>query len=230
MKWLLLLLVVCNLSIGSPLQIAAEIEKEISSETRDFPKLKKRVDAAMTQALKIAAEELKKKGHGAEAEDILRQWSFWYGSSLQYANRNKNIGDHKPISEWVKEKYNIIEFILGVELCKKLHISDIKSLNHGFPVVVNPCVFPMDSVQGTRIDEYKRHFCGGPSGDDTYYGVVPVLTYWAAYIGCGVGTSGVGASGVGFIGICGLAGTLAERIIGFVADDISDKLFTRMCK
>ena len=224
MRLIITLLLACNVSLALPLQVAAEIEAQIDSDTSlDMPVIKRLSDRAIDSAINLAAQELRKKGKHAEAEDMLMEWKSIYGSSLKYMGRQ--IGDHKPLSQWLKEKYDLIEFVLGVDICKKMHLSDIKSLNHGFPVVVKPCSFPMDSVTGTRKDEYKRHFCGGPQGADTYYGVIPVVTYWAAYGTC------IGATmGTGYVLVCGLAGNTAERLIGMVADDLSDRLFDRVCK
>lgn len=224
MRLFLLTFLICNWCLSLPLQVAADIEAQIDADkSLDMPVIKKLSDRAINSALQLAAVELKKKGKIIEADDMMMEWKSIYGSSLKYMGRK--IGDHKPLSQWLKEKYDLIEFVLGVEVCKKLHLSDIKSLNHGFPVVVKPCTFPMDQVTGTRKDEYKRHFCGGPHGDDTYYGVIPVVTYWAAYTGCTIGTMGTG-----FVLVCGLAGNTAEKLIGMVADDLSDRLFDRVCK
>ena len=221
MKLLLIMLLV-RLSFASPLQTVARIEREIESDTAQMTVIKKHTDFAIDRALRLAVVELKRRGEFYEAETIEMEWEYIYSKSLFALNRP--IGDHKPISQWLAEKYNVIEFVLGVDLCKRLHISDIKSLNHGIPVTIHPCSFPMDNVQGLPIDEYKRHFAGGPFGDDTYFGVVPVISYWAIYGTC------VGATaGVGYVILCGLVGEVGERLMGFASPRLSDAVYKKLC-
>jgi hypothetical protein len=230
-KVLTLTALVClPLFAKTPTRIAAEVEEGINADEQSLSShsvvlqsLRDRVDAAMTSALNVAAEELDSRGYQADANDIRMTWAIEYHYSMFYESRN--IGDHKPVSQWVADKYNTIEFLLGRDFCIKSHIADIKTINYAVPVVFRPCSFPMDNVQGERSVEYKRHFCGGASGDDTYNGLVPVVTYWAVYIGCSAATSGTG-----FVFVCGIAGTLGEKIIqNYVAASMSDRIYNKVC-
>jgi hypothetical protein len=219
MKNLILsLMIVCSLSYGkTPLQYATEMEQSVETDRVDFPIVKKYADQAVDGALKRAIKELRKKGYSSYAQTIEFEWTAYYGNSLFTDERN--IGDHKPINQWLAEKYQVIEMFLGVEVCKALHISDIKTLNFGIPVTIHPCSFPMDLVQGERVDEYVRHFAGGPNGDDTYYGVIPVITYWAVVIPL-TPTLPIGA---------GIVASIAERLMDIAAVSLGKRVYEKRC-
>lgn len=220
MRWLSLLCILFSLNaLGkTSLQYAREIEDGIENDTVEMPFLKNYVDRAINGALKRAIGELRKKGAQSFADEIEYEWAMYYGESLFVSNRP--IGDHKPISQWLSEKYEQIEAILGIEVCEQLHISDIKSINHGVPVSIHPCSFQMDNVSGDRVDEYVRHIAGGPIGDDKYYGVLPVISWWAAEIGCL-------ASGGAFI--CGPIAMVTEKVMGVVSPSIGRKIYEKRC-
>lgn len=234
MKYLLVLMAFFSLiSHATPLGIARDIESEIlldsqeinSSQEIRVQRLRQRLDDAMNGALDVAYGELYKAGRQDIADGIRMEWEGFYGASLWSTQRG--IGAHKPLSQWIADQYNTIEGVLGKDVCIATHIADIKSINFGVPVTIHPCSFQMDGISGDRITEYRRHFCGHSTqvGDEPYYGVVPVVTYWAIYIGCSVGTSGTG-----FVVICGGAGMIGERIIAnYVAPGLSDKVYTRAC-
>ena len=109
---------------------------------------------------------------------------------------------------------------LGVEVCKALHLSDIKTFNFTLPIVFRPCSFPMDAVTITRKAEYRNHFAQGK----VYYGLVPVITYWAINAPCMIGTAGLATM------LCGPAASIAEWFMGYsIAPWLSDKIFDGVC-
>lgn len=191
------------------------MEESVDNDTCDFSFVKDSADKAMNAALNRALIQLRKKNNFELAEEIQTGWELNYGASL-FSTRN--IGDHKPVNQWLSDQYQKIEFFLGQNVCKVLHISDIKTLNNGIPVVIRPGSFPMDSVTGDRVDEYRRHFAGGPAGDDTYYGVIPVLIYW---------TTNIGLTAAGIPVISSLVASIAERLMDIAAASLSDRVFNR---
>lgn len=226
MRWLLVFSVLFSLNASdafgrkTALQYAREIEAGIEDESAQMPFLKKYSDQAINGALERATKELRKKGAYGLADEIEFEWAAFYGQSLFTSERN--IGDHKPILQWLSDRYRQIEAVLGVQLCKSLHISDIHSMNHGVPVVFKPCSFPLDNfTEDQRLEEYIRHFGGGNPGDDIYYGVLPVTGYWAANIGC---LSAGGAF------LCGPLAELTERLLGLVSPFLATKLYNRFCE
>ena len=217
LKVLSLVILFCSLSFAkTPLQYANDVESAVTSESPDFTFTKKWADYGVNAGIYRAVQELRRKGKTDFANDLQVTWERTYRSSLFTSSRD--IGDHKPAIVWLAEQYDKVELVLSAEVCRALHISDIKSLNHGIPVTIHPKDFPMDNVPGERIDEYRRHFAGGPSGNDYYYGVIPVVAYWAAFAGCQASGLAVG---------CGVVASLTERLIDIVAAPISDKVYNR---
>lgn len=216
----------------TPTKVASEIEDDVMADLDSVQtshptlyKLRSRVDFAMNGALYLAFYELRKKGQVALANQIQNDWEKVYEKTMFRTPSMRDIGDHAPLNKFIADSYDKIEFVLGQSFCISSHIADIKSLNFGIPVVFKPCSFPMDKIIDPRKVEYKRHFCGGVPGDDTYNGVMPVVSYWAVYIGCTAATSGLG-----FMPVCGLVGGVGEKIIqNFVAPAMSDRIFTRAC-
>lgn len=215
-KVLSLVMLLCSLSFGTTaLQYARDMESNLDRETVNFPIIKNYADKAINGAFSRAFTELRRKGYGQKADEIEMEWEA-YGRTMFVEDRN--IGDHKPISVFIAEKYELIEMMLGQAVCKATHISDIKTLNSGIPVVIHPKTFLMDLVQGERVDEYVRHFAGGPAGDDTYYGVIPVCIYWAVNIGLTAAGAPIVSS---------LVASVAERLMDIAAVNIGEKIYNK---
>lgn len=134
--------------------------------------LKKRTDRALGAIIHLAIYKLRLTGHKAEAQQLKKQWEGqWDG----YVLRMRDLGDHKPLSQWLADKYAMLEFILGVNVCKALRLTDIKIINYGIPVVFT-CVDDVDAA------EYLLHF-------QPFAGTV---SYWVSFIACVGGTWGTG--------------------------------------
>lgn len=217
MKTILFILMLSTITFAkSPLKIAHEIEREILSDSREMPKLKKRIDIAMSLAIKIAGKELRKKNYNLLAENLETKWREDYGSTM--FQKGRPIGDHPPLNQWLADMYEQIEMVLGRNLCIGTHIAIIKTLNSGVPVVVNPVNFPMGVVSGTREQEYVRH-CSGNSlfVDEPYNGVVPEVCWAAGFIACEV---------LGGTFLCGIVADVGEKLIGtFVTPGLCAKIF-----
>ncbi len=228
MKYLILMALVCLPCFSDTNEelIARRVGREIKNDTsKTFEVLKKKSDMAMNAALDLAVQELRKKGEEQVANNLEIEWAFFYGKSL--FKNPRGIGAHKPINKWIADQYELIESILGRDFCIRSHIADIKSLNYGVPVTVDPCKFPMDGIEGMRATEYKRHFCGKSPKvqDEPYFGTVPVVTYWTVYVGCLAGTSGTGYSFA-----CGFSAEIAERVCAsYIAPGLSDFTFKKAC-
>lgn len=201
-------------------QFVANFRKDVKSGR--LSKIAPHVDRALDMMVDKGTKELRARGFKEDADRFDAEWAFHFRGFLTRASENeRDIGDHKPLSEWLAKFYDKLEFLLGVTICKSLHLSDIKSINYCLPVVFHPCSFNMDSVSGERKDEYRRHFAAG----DVYYGLVPVVVYWLINIPCTFGTSGIG------LFICGPAASVGEYLIGkFVAPKLSDKIYSRACE
>jgi len=199
--------------------VSRQVESELSRG--DFLSLAKRTDKTLDYIIERTSVELTKRGYRDLADEATADWNFHYRGFLTRMVLSRDIGDHAPLIEWLARFYAITELALGVEVCKSLHISDIKSLNYGIPVVFKPCSFPMDFVTIERKDEYRNHF----NGDKIYYGFLPVIVYWAIDIPCMIGTAGIGAL------LCGPAASFGEYFsYKFVGPKISDRIFSSACE
>ena len=182
--------------------------------------LSRQTDRALDMVVARGVAELRKKGLEDEANLWEGQWAFHYYGYLTRMTASRDIGDHKPLVTWLAVFYDRLEFILGVEACKMLHLSDIKTFNFCIPIVFHPCSFPMDLITDPRKTEYRRHFAAGA----VYYGLIPVVTYWLIDVPCLIGTSCIASF------LCGGAATAGEYVMGkFLAPKLSDRLFDRVC-
>src|SRR4051812_32358064 len=168
---------------------ARAFRKEI--ESGNITTLALRTDQALNQLVARGLSELRTKGDEAYATRTEWDWGQNYQGYLTRAlmrRGGRDIGDHAPLIQWLASFYDHLELVLGVDACRSLHLSDIKTFNFCIPVVFHPCTFPMDNVQGEREDEYRRHFAQGT----VYYGLCSVVVYWIADIACMAGTYGTG--------------------------------------
>lgn len=142
----------------------------------------------------------------------------WRGAITRLSDRN--IGDHKPLIQWIDTVYKRIIAVIGVPAAKALHLSDLWVLDMTIPVVFRPCTFEMDLVTIPRKMEYQNHFAEDP----VYYGLVPTDIWWLVWVPCTLGSSGIGAL------FCSPIAMAAEFIMGrYVAPPLSDKVFDLSC-
>ncbi len=173
-------------------------------------------DRALDALVNRACDELEKAGDTDYANYHRSDWKLNF-SGLWHLDDSHDIGDHpeEALSSWLDSFYAHVEFVLGVDLCRSLHISDIKSINDTVKIVFHACTFPMDAVLGSREDEYRNHFNEG----QVYYGLTPVVVYWA----CEIGMMAAGAP-VPFV--CSAAEFAYAKFLG---GRLSDMIFSRAC-
>lgn len=194
--------------------------RQYSKAINDLKSLAEKSDTALDSMIRVAVVNLRATNEFAmaDADQLEYEWNTTYKGYL--SRHYRDIGDHSPLLSWLAKWYDIIEASLGVQTCKALHLSDIKTLNFAIPVVFKPCTFPMDAITIPREDEYRKHFAMG----DVYYGLTPVIGYWAITIACWGGTSGAGSF------LCTIAATGAEYALGhWIAPHLSDFIYERVC-
>lgn len=183
-----------------------------------------KTDTALDRIVQRAVLMLSQNGQAALAVQKKSEWDAHFSGYLSASmpiGPLGDIGDHKPLVQWLANFYDIVEKTLGVDMCKKTHLSDIKTLNFTIPVVFHPCTFSMDAVTIDREHEYRKHFDEG----DVYYGLVPVVTYWTADIACSVASQGGGA-----VWLCGPISGAAEFFMAkTVAYRLSDFVYEHAC-
>jgi hypothetical protein len=118
---------------------------------------------------------LKDQGHHSLATRYQQDWSF-YVSAIDAGPFNLfDLGDHRPIYQWLGTFYDELELALGKSFCEFHHIDDIKAFNYGYIVTFHPNGDPLTNETWDLV-EYKKHF-------------VPFATasfYWISYAACAV--------------------------------------------
>lgn len=169
----------------------------------------------------------------ADAADIKASWQR-FGCA---EGRLCDLGDHAALSQWLSDLSDRLDALLGPTVMNLLHLSDIKVLNYGLPVVFEPLELtlwcfdhmvanPQDSCKA----EYRRHFAGTAwqREDDAYAkwnheGVASVVSYWVAWGACEAATWGVG-----WFVICSPIGDLVEiEMARNIAPGLSDSIWNK---
>lgn len=168
---------------------------------------------AIDSLLKRACFELHKRGEHQIERDIWYKWSTQYRYML---TEKRNIGDHKPLLDWLAQVTKALQSKLGIPLMNLLHLSDLITFNYAIPFIMDPCHFditPMPEAQ--RQFEFGRHM----AGDGTFEGLFPVLTYWATL----TGTASMGPIAALLAGVAELS---MDR---FLAPELSDFVYFGSC-
>lgn len=173
-----------------------------------------RTDRTLRGIMFIAVKNLKRRGFTQEANELSREWKR-HENTLQILvmKPNRDIGDFKPLSEFLAKAYDKLEEKLGLEICRALRLSDIKTLNYAIPVVFAPCKH--NELQ------FDLHLCH----DSKYRGLLPVVAYWTTSITCSVATFGAG-----YFFVCSPIAMLVELGMDRVACPwLSPRLYEAFC-
>lgn len=156
-----------------------------------------------------AAEELIERGFNDEARDIMVEWYAEYSMHLM----REDLGDHRPLSQWLSDLYDRLESLLGPTVMALLHLDDIKVVNYAIPVVFDPRMETGWWSDPFPKQEYGEHFIP----------LSGVITYWAVWAACSFSTSGVAS----FV-ICSPAGSWSEWLAKkYFAPGLSDRIYDR---
>lgn len=228
--------VILSLSLATSIPLLAAEEEpvmtsgdyEISERTKkmadDFAsdvkmgRVEKRTHKALDTLIRIAVYKLRYDGHKKEAIKLLKEWQQQY--SEMYMNElyrtDRHIGDHAPVSQWLKDKMDMLTLILGVEVVYNLRLSDISTFNET-PKVILFCADQVDE------DEYYLHWVH--DGDVYKRGLAPTVVFWVSEAAC------LGASmTTGFIPcaiICGGAEYLTRL---YIAPKTNNFMWSKSCK
>lgn len=156
------------------MQVSDKTERLTQEFERDWRvgKGRERVHFAMDAIVMFAVFKLRAKGHKVQAAKLQSEWKNTYSQQFLYA---RDLGDHRPLSQWLAEKYAILEFILGTKFMELTRLVDLKKFNFGVPVVFS-CVDNVDEV------EFSKHFIP----------LAEVTIYWGSFFACVGGTWGTG--------------------------------------
>lgn len=128
--------------------------------------------------MSFVIETLHSKGHHGLANQATQQWSFYFHHLTLGPIDVMDLGDHRPLNEWLTWFYNETEAKLGKRICEFFHIDDIKAFNYGYYVTFYPEGDPVTNETWDHL-EYKKHF-------------VPFATaafYWGSYLACNIATN-----------------------------------------
>jgi len=176
-------------------------------------------DKSLSALVDKANVVLIKFGHPKEAATIKAEYQASYKNSVtNYALGIKDLGDHPPLSQWLKILHEKIEALIGPFFCKFFHLHDIYLFNYEVPVVFNP--------KGYLLREYLLHATGRWQilwlWD--YHGLAGVTTYWVVNSACSFGTSGMGA----ITYVCGAVSDFASHVVDKdLAPPIAEKIWKR---
>ncbi|MGZ6470364.1 MAG: hypothetical protein ACXWRZ_04330 [Bdellovibrio sp.] len=130
------------------------------------------MQAALNALVENGNKMLREKNFDSEAAVYEAEWNRFYFSAFGGFSP-MDLGDHKPVFEWLADYYNKLEEKLGPEICVSTRLSDIKAINFGAPVAIFPNGDPRTDEK-YDITEYRKHF-------------VPFTTavlYWSMKIAC----------------------------------------------
>lgn len=155
---------------------------------------------------RIAANDLR-----IEWDEVYRPWALGLIDNPEALGDSPDaLGDWPPLSDWLAEKYDQLEALIGPEAMAFTHLDDIKVINYAVPVVFDPC-----NELWSNYEEMSLHFIP----------LTGTLSYWLAWAACTGGTWGLG---IGII--CTPVGMASEHImITYIAPDWSDRFLDRRC-
>ena len=126
------------------------VNRELDLVTQDLSNLrfKETTLRAVESIIQHAVKELRNQKLFSDSKDLEADWIFFKNSQFSVLD----LGDHRPLSLWLKEKHDWLESKLGPRVMKLTRLSDIKVFNHAIPVVYNPTCSDWDQL------EYQKHF------------------------------------------------------------------------
>lgn len=179
-------------------------------------------DEAISNLLSKADVILRSKGFDDVANEIQSEYMLVYsGAATRQILGINEIGDHPPLSEWLKKVHDKIHDVLGDFLCKQFHFHDLMILNYGLPVTFKPSKYVLKDY----LDHFAGHLIWGWFWE--HHGVAGVITYWVIDGACMGATYGLGI--VTFV--CGPVASLAENVMDkSIAPPVGQRIWERAQK
>jgi hypothetical protein len=150
-------------------------------------------------------QSLRDHGFSSDASLYELDWTQHYSDFL-LRSASRNLGDHRPLSQWLTRFHEDLEAKIGKIACRFSRLHDIKILNFAIPVVFDPSGYAANL--GAR--EYQKHFV-------PFAGTV---TFWSSNISCRAALPLPASIG------CGPASEVAQFFVeNWVAPGVSDKIY-----
>lgn len=183
-------------------QVAGIMDKQLGSITADMDaqQFQKTTLRALDFLIENAVQTLRDQNLDRDAANLGEEWLTFRTSHLGQLD----LGDHRPLSEWLEKKYEWLESRLGASLMQISGLTDIKIFNYAIPVVYNPRGSDWDQ------EEYQKHFV-------PYMGA---SVYWISRGVCSAGLSMPAAL------LCIPSGKLVRKITErVIAPKLSDAIY-----
>jgi len=146
----------------------------VASEIKTNPtpaKMRWYLNAVLEAMLRRADYFLRIRGEDAAADEIWAEWKIH--KKHLFAIGREDLGDHKPLSEWLSRLYVRLEAKLGKWAMVQLGLDQIKIVNYAVPVVFYP------KMPGIDRKEYRLHFAP----------LAKVIAFWMILSACEVAFS-----------------------------------------
>lgn len=189
---------------------AAQFDRDIRSG-----KLKRQTNTALDGIIRLAAYKLYRMDLDTHADRLLKEWNEQYRFYLD-ETRCEGITCHEPLSQWLAEQCLLLEILLGKDVVHALRIDDLITINYSLKVLFS-------CPAGMTESDFFLHMVEDPGHG--YRGLMPVVTYWLAEIGC-VGASW--GSGFLFCAPLAMAAEIAVKLV--VAPKLSEIVYGWSCK
>jgi hypothetical protein len=161
---------------------------------------------ALNAVVDQAVGALRDQGFQQDADRYAAEWSAHYSSALTSLS-SMAIGDHSPLSDWLKDLYTTLLDKLGATICHDLHLDDIFTLNYGIPVAIHPSGYLGDSWDSP---EYSSHFVPAAGA----------ATYWVTKSACSAAVPGLAGL------FCGTAGSIVRDVVeSVIAPPLADYIY-----
>lgn len=177
-------------------------------------KLPARVDEALHTLVKMAAWHLKDQGRSELAMRYEYEFNEQFLGYISRVYDRHDIPDkYEPLSDWLRDFYNTLEFIFGEPFMRATRLFDIKVINNCIPVTF--CLFDIELALKNH-EEYFPYF----------EALVGTVTYWVANGVC------IGVTwGAGTFWLCTPIAWGAENVMEkFLAPRISEPSYNLFCK
>lgn len=170
---------------------------------------------ALNAIVAAGIDALRTNGDRALADQYEDDWAHHFADFMV---RTHDLGDHKPLSQWLANFYTKLEDRLGATTIHNGLLGDIYLMNYAIPMVFAPKGdWRTKTTPNRDWVEYRKHFI--PFAN--------VITYWSTNIACNYVMKKQGAGSQGKK-LCGQVSEKLRFAMGrYVAPKISDFVFNK---
>jgi hypothetical protein len=196
------------------------IAKQIADAFENDPYASAEIlDYAISMALNKSYKILYDEDYKYLADNIEQDYLLFYKNyyKKQFLGLLE-MGDHEPMSDWLRTVHKKIHDAIGEFICEQTHIHDLYILNHSIPVVFSPSSYTLKDY----LDHFAGHLIWGWWWE--HHGFAGVVTYWVIQGTCIGMTWGLGILDF----VCSPIASLGEHIMDKrIAPDMGERIWQR---